>query len=520
MIQYLNKLKNHARGIACLTSFLLIVTIPAAQVVTQQKSSPTNTASQTEFSGSINRTIVSSNCFIPRDATYIAVPRNDNGSLGPITLPFTYSLYGTNYTRVWINTNGNLTFEEPLSGDNPAGFPIGVAMLAPFWADADTRNPAGGQIYYKLSPTRLIVTWDSVGYFSSQADKLNTFQVVLTNGIDPILTSGNNTAFYYKDMQWTTGASGFGGVPATAGINRGNPTFSIQIGRFNLNNSDYDGPQGANDGVNYLDNKCFLFDAARICIAEICNGVDDDCDDLIDEDCNVYYFDSDKDGYGGSDNVISTMSRFLPSGYISRGGDCNDADASINPGATEICNFKDDDCDGTVDEGCAVYYRDADGDGYGLWDQQIRAMSPPAGYTSVGGDCNDADLSIHPGAMEVCNGLDDNCNGSIDESCVSGSAAGRNAQPTERKSAIEPFEFKITAYPNPSDNLFNLQLEGDGSKGKITVRVYNYLGRLVEVKDNLSVGQLIKIGAGYSNGAYVLEATQGRNKISTKITKL
>ena len=81
-------------------------------------------------------------------------------------------------------------------------------------------------------------------------------------------------------------------------------------------------------------------------------------------------------------------------GYTTCNGDCNDGNAQIHPGVPEICNNVDDNCNGIVDEGF-----DADGDG----------------YTSCGGDCNDANAQIHPGATEVCNGIDENCNGSIDE---------------------------------------------------------------------------------------------------------
>ncbi|GAB3540662.1 hypothetical protein GCM10027443_38910 [Pontibacter brevis] len=137
-------------------------------------------------------------------------------------------------------------------------------MVAPFWADIDTRPAESGAIHFKVSPTSLIVTWDNVGYYNSRTDKRNTFQVIITNGLDPIIGVGNNTAFYYQDMQWTTGSAsggvdGFGGVPATAGVNKGNTENFIQIGRFGMNSSEYDGPGGETDGVNYLDNQCFNF---------------------------------------------------------------------------------------------------------------------------------------------------------------------------------------------------------------------------------------------------------------------
>jgi hypothetical protein len=207
-----------------------------------------------------NRT--SAGCFIPVDASYTALPRNDDGSYGPIALPFDFHLYGTVYNQAWINTNGNLTFAGPYSRFSSLGFPSVEPMVAPFWADVDTRNPASGLIYYKLSATNLIVTWDKVGYYGQMADKLNAFQAIIGSDTDMLLGPGQNVSLRYDDMQWTTGsasggASGFSGVPSTVGVNNGNNVDYVQVGRFNLNNSDYDGPGGAYDGVNYLDGQCF-----------------------------------------------------------------------------------------------------------------------------------------------------------------------------------------------------------------------------------------------------------------------
>ncbi|MDB5267564.1 MAG: hypothetical protein JWP58_604 [Hymenobacter sp.] len=206
-------------------------------------------------------------CFIPFDDSYATLGRNDDASFGPIALPFDFHLYGTVYTQVWINTNGNLTFTGPYSSFSSTGFPAQMPMVAPFWSDVDTRNAAGGLIHYKLSPTNLIVTWDNVGYYGNKADKLNTFQAIIGSNTDALVGIGQNVSLRYGDMQWTTGsassgAGGFGGVPATVGVNNGNGVDYVQVGRFNLNNSDYDGPGGASDGVNYLDGQCFGIDVS------------------------------------------------------------------------------------------------------------------------------------------------------------------------------------------------------------------------------------------------------------------
>ncbi len=205
--------------------------------------------------------------FIPVDqAVYTPVPRNDDGSLFIANLGFTFSFCGTSYTDVYVNTNGNLSFGQAVGQFSPNGFPFNIPMVAPFWADVDTRNVTCEQIWYQLFPNYLIVTWENVGWYNQQCSPLNTFQVIISDGTAPIIGIGNNVQFRYGDMEWTTGeASGggpFGGFAATVGYNSGDNTNFEQIGRFNQDNSNYDGPLGADDGVHYLDFRCFAFDAS------------------------------------------------------------------------------------------------------------------------------------------------------------------------------------------------------------------------------------------------------------------
>src|SRR5205085_531923 len=98
---------------------------------------------------------------------------------------------------------------------------------------------------------------------------------------------------------------------------------------------------------------------------EVCDGIDNDCDGFVDEGGeSTFYQDSDGDGYGNP--AVSTQGCSAPTGYVSNNTDCNDASNAAHPGATEICDGIDNDCDGVIDEGVkSIYYRDADGDGYG-----------------------------------------------------------------------------------------------------------------------------------------------------------
>jgi Nidogen-like len=194
--------------------------------------------------------------------------RNDDDFSFQIPLPFSFNLYGNVYNSVFINNNGNLSFDAGYCTFTSTGFPVGgFPMVAPFWADVDTRDAASGVVYYRLEPTRLTVIWDHVGYFSGHSDKNNTFEVIISNGTDPLLGIGNNVCFCYDDMQWTTGdasngVNGFGGTPATVGVNKGDGATFALIGRFDHEGIDYDGPGGNPDGVSYLDNQHFCFDTS------------------------------------------------------------------------------------------------------------------------------------------------------------------------------------------------------------------------------------------------------------------
>jgi hypothetical protein len=96
--------------------------------------------------------------------------------------------------------------------------------------------------------------------------------------------------------------------------------------------------------------------------------------------------------------------------------DCNDASSTVHPGAAEVCNAIDENCDGIADEGLArTLYRDADGDGYGNPANAQSTCFSPSGWGLSAGDCNDSNAAVHPGAAEVCNGVDDDCNAQIDE---------------------------------------------------------------------------------------------------------
>ncbi len=151
--------------------------------------------------------------------------------------------------------------------------------------------------------------------------------------------------------------------------------------------------------------------------AEVCNGTDDDCDGDADSDAtdaDTWYRDADGDGRGTDTDTLADCDPV--SGYVADGGDCDDTDSSVVPGATDDCDDVDTDCDGTTDEDAATatWYRDADGDGYGDAAESVETCGTPSGHSLDDTDCDDADAAVNPGATEVCGGVDDNCDPSDD----------------------------------------------------------------------------------------------------------
>ena len=239
---------------------------------------------------------------------------------------------------------------------------------------------------------------------------------------------------------------------------------------------------------------------------ETCNGIDDDCDSLIDDEdptCTgrpAWYRDADGDGYGNP--ALSQRSCSQPSGYVDRPGDCNDDDDDVNPAADEVCDGLDNDCDGDTDEGFAdtdgdgdadCVDSDDDGDGVedagdcaslddalwqllpgftdgddddfgagGIQDVCSGAALPP-GHADNSDDCDDTNEAVHPDALEICNGIDDDCDGDVDdedEDCSAplASAAGpygghRTESVVFDASASSDEDGTITAYEWQVDDL-------------------------------------------------------------------
>ena len=157
---------------------------------------------------------------------------------------------------------------------------------------------------------------------------------------------------------------------------------------------------------------------------EVCDGVDNDCNGTPDDspsDPTTYYADADADGFG--DGESSQDACAVPVGYVNNSTDCDDANLGVNPDASDVCDTVDNDCDATVD-GDATYfstfYADSDTDTYGDSDLSMVQCFVADGYVSDGTDCDDGDAAVSPAAAEVCDLVDNDCEGTVDLGAIDG----------------------------------------------------------------------------------------------------
>ncbi|MCP4805060.1 MAG: hypothetical protein GY884_06900 [Proteobacteria bacterium] len=168
---------------------------------------------------------------------------------------------------------------------------------------------------------------------------------------------------------------------------------------------------------------------------EYCDGHDDDCDGETDEadaiDPTTWYGDTDSDGYGDPSDSLDQCDQ--PSGYVDDSSDCDDEDSQVNPGATEVCDDDDtdEDCDLSADDldssatGQTTWYVDSDGDGDGDASSSSDQCDADSTYTTEDGtDCDDTDATVYGDASELCDGQDNDCDGSIPSDEVDGDGDG------------------------------------------------------------------------------------------------
>ena len=203
----------------------------------------------------------------------------------------------------------------------------------------------------------------------------------------------------------------------------------------------------------------------------------------------MYYVDADNDGFG--DDATGTLACTQPANTVTIGGDCNDANNAIYPGATEICDGFDNNCNGTNDEGLIfnTYYLDSDNDQFGAGIGLVSCQAIPLpGYVLVNGDCDDMNPNAYPGATEILgNDMDENCDG------VDGYLG-----------LTDLTSVQVGLVPNPSNGVFAVQFNAEVANANIQVTDMNGKVLFQELMNGTS---LEVSNLQLSTGAYLVHVT-------------
>ncbi|NBO55098.1 MAG: hypothetical protein EBU84_11020, partial [Actinobacteria bacterium] len=298
---------------------------------------------------------------IDGDGYNLAVDCDDtNPSINPGTTETPYN---------GINDDCNVsTLDDDLDAD---GFNLAI--------DCNDANPA-------INPNATEVAYNGIDEdcnTSTPDDDLDGDGYFLANDCNDTNRNINVQTTYYQDAD----GDGFGNASAST-------QSCTPLTGYVTNNTDTD------------DANATVYPGA----GEICDGLDNNNDGQIDEGVkNVYYADTDGDGYGDVTNSILACNQ--PAGYVTNFDDANDNDNGVHPGATEVCDEQDNNQDGIIDEGVKnTYYQDADGDMFGNILMTALACNLPTGYTTDSTDCDDTKNGVNPSATEIpYNGIDDDC---------------------------------------------------------------------------------------------------------------
>ncbi len=285
---------------------------------------------------------------------------------------------------------------------------------------------------------------------------------------------------------------------------------------------------------------------------EVCDSIDNNCSGLVDDGLPyfTFYVDVDGDGFGTADMMVDSIVRCnnaIPNGYSDNNWDCNDLDSLIHPNATEVCDSTDNNCSGFVDDGIAYFsfYLDGDSDGFGSKTDSVYTCNAtiPTGYVTNKLDCDDTNAMVNPDADEVCDNIDNDCSGVVDDglpvfqfyqdadndsfgnpdstvqSCFFDTPAGyvtNNDDCDDTNDMVNPDaveimdnldndcngivddivstedlenSFSMTISPNPVNEILTIQYE---YTGKVLVKIINVDGKIL-IEESQNNGQILKV---------------------------
>jgi len=365
----------------------------------------------------------------PAGAVDLALGDDDEGT---VTLPWNFPWYGVDYATVVVGANGGLTFTGTDISNSNSCLPstgFGAPDVAVVWDDLDpTASLLGGGVFWwhDTVADRLIISWEQVPFYSF-------FPLGIGITVQAHLYSNGNIELHYESLSDPL-ASGDLGAEATFGIQdlAGATPDELEWS--------CDTAQGALDGAALLVQGCIDGDGDGFCATDDCDDADaainpdaaEICDDGIDQDCSGADEDADQDADTytdancGGDDCDDTDAALNPGVDADADGsnacdDCNDNQALLSPLNAEICEDGiDNDCDGVdaiADEDADTYDNAAcGGDDCDDTDAAINpGVDADADGFNVCDECDDTDANVSPSGVEVCNGIDDDCDTVTDD---------------------------------------------------------------------------------------------------------
>jgi len=400
--------------------------------------------------------------FSPTTSSALPMHMGDDTALA-VNIGFPFTFYGVQYNQVRVHSNGALTFGPDVSLTSPvtalpavlwySGTPNTTGnynrdcdtlswdepSIAAYWTDLDPSpgaldGDAGiySSVYGIVGQRRLVISWYQIPHYNPPGDNpfpgKNQFEVKL-------FEQDNHIEVHYAAI--AAGAPLGSGNAAAVGLSSSvaDHELLISCGEAVISN---------NSAVAFYQQVCDDADADGVdtCSGdcddnpatgagnfpgntEVCDGQDNNCDLQIDESPATgelpWYLDLDGDGFGADSAGAPVLACEQPDNHAATNDDCNDNRDNVYPGAPELCDDVDNDCDPSTTEDS-----DIDGDGSSPCgdpadcDDTDASLNPNDGdgdgISSCQGDCNDSVRTIAPGAAELCDGYDNDCDGRTDES--------------------------------------------------------------------------------------------------------
>ena len=434
--------------------------------------------------------------------------------------------------------------QAPLYRINAGGAQVATSM-GTFSADAYF-SPSPGYTYYK--PSGIAGTSDDTLYKTERSATANngTFSYAF-----PVSNGQYSVVLHFAEIYWNAidqrrfdvSIEGIK-VLDNYDIFKKVGAFTATKETFNVNVSDgmldiYFSALSADGGIN----------RPKISAIEIA---------AVSAPANTYYRDADGDSYGNA--AVTTTATSPPAGYVINNTDCNDADATVHPGATELCDGKDNNCNGTTDENCPAIpslsintvsvYESQGTANLTVTLSRTTTSAVSVGYRTANGTANSPkDYTSKNGTLTIpANSLTGNIsvaivrdnknegtetftvqlsnavNATISDGSGTVSILNGNAPLAVQldQSVLEqtPLSTKmlVSVQPNPASNNFNVTIKSFNSQ-LINIRVMDLTGRIVQQFSKVLPGQTILLGAGYYPGVYLLEAIQGPERRTMKLIK-